>query len=228
MNNEILYSDEISYLKLSIESGKINNIESHFKISEDMNQEIEWSMNVTLKSIFPYIKFIHNKDNSLIVGFDLYNLEPLNIYPSDKQVENEIQINKKRNQEIHNQQKEDLKKLGIDMDNPSTEEDDDEIDDELAEAFGDFFEEMYVEDDNSKMAFPTNHEDCIKQMKKDRLVESIEELMSQILELSGVIEAFFSFRNSIIDNGEEIFTTGTSEDGVYICSQDELADIKEW
>ncbi len=229
MDNEIIYSDKLSYLKLTPDEGKISKVKEHFCVQEDNDQKTDWSKSVALKDIFPFLKFIHDNGDSLIIGFELYNFEPLTNYPSNEEVEREIRVNKQRNQEIHNQQKEDLKELGIDMDNSSSDEsdEDEEMDDELAEAFGGFVEELFVEE-GSEMAFPTNHGDCIVEMKGNRLVESVEELMSKILDLAGVDEAGFSFRNSMIDIGEEIYTVGSSEDGVYTCSRDKLSNIKEW
>jgi len=58
---------------------------------------------------------------------------------------------------------------------------------------------MYVVDDTGEMALPASSIDCIKEMKQSKLVGSVEELMSLILELPSVTEAYFSFRNTMID-----------------------------
>jgi len=78
------------------------------------------------------------------------------------------------------------------------------------------------------MGFPESKSKCRIELRKFKLVELVEMLLSNFLSLDGVIEGSVAIRNIEIRKKNEIIGHGSSEDGVYTCSIDDISDDSEW
>jgi len=48
------------------------------------------------------------------------------------------------------------------------------------------------------------------------------------LELNGISKGQMVLRTHLVADGEEIYSTGTHTDGVYVCSVEEISDTLSW
>jgi hypothetical protein len=152
-----------------------------------------------IKELAPYTKFVSDRGGSVIIGIDAFDTELLPNYPSDEEIAEEIATNKKRNKDITETHIKDMRKLGIEP------------------------EKNYSCD-----AFTTNKHICRKELREEKLVASVETLLGSCLEIQGVTNGSTAFRHRLLPKNEEVYSTGSGNDGVYIFGREEMSDINNW
>jgi len=200
LKKKVRYLEKFSYLKLSIKPEMMDAVVNVFKAELSSGNVCDWSKEASIDSLLPLVEFVDEREETVLIGFDLFNLDLVPTYPSDDEVFEEMGLNTERNFDVKGQQEKDLKNIGI---NPPP--------------------------DLPVFKFPEGFKETKVEMKEYRLVEGLEEVLEKLLKINGVDEGCFAFRNRQVEPGYEIYAAGSSEDGVYVCSpEDELSDPATW
>lgn len=202
--------EKITLVKLSYTDSKKETLIQYLKdtllkpVENDSgisNTDISTDWDGEINRLAEQTKFVSDRGSAVVIGLDLYTTNLLPDYPSDEQVAEEIAENKARNKSIIEAHNKSLKEMGIDP------------------AENDF---------SGAFTFTTNKHICRHELKKFRLVDCVETLLSNFLELKGVTSGSVAFRHGSLERTQEVSAFGGSSDGVYMCSLAELSDIKTW
>jgi len=141
-----------------------------------------------------------DKGSNFVISINIFERELFPGFPNDEEIQNAIIENEEENKGIIEQQTKDLSKLGFS---------------------GDELKEML-------WTLSTDKDGCREELIAQRLNESAEAFLNNLLKLDGISKGHMVFRTHLVDDGEEISSTGTHSDGVYICSVEELSDTSSW
>lgn len=188
-----------SFIKLFTKNGMNDFVFEYFDNKLKSSCLPEGTWDGSPEYLNSFITNIKKNNDSVLIQLSVDKHDFMPDFPSIEQVNNEIKSNKKRNEDIKKQQHKDLAKANVD-----------------------------VPDNFIFLAYPESESKCKKEMRQYRLVENVEVCLNELLKIEGVDAGDMALRNSEIRRKSEIKALGSNDDGVFICSIDELSEDSEW